>query len=66
VPVFDGPLGYLEQAVEVAIDVDVGTAKLVLIPLPGDVERAIVRAEQEIVKSLKAELKTVPVYYGKP
>ena len=67
VPVFNGGFASI-QDVEVAIDLDPATQNIKFIPIPGDVEAAIGRAEAHIGTTLAEILgeKGTKVYLGQP
>jgi|SRR5579863_3284674 len=67
VPVFEGGVIHLLAGVRCALEVDPATATFQLIPLPGQIERAIAEAEDVIAEQLIEALgDKVPVYYGVP
>jgi hypothetical protein len=66
VPVFADPFGKAEAIIDVALEVDGGTEKFTLHPVPGTIERQICLAEQSIGKELIDAIGQDRVFYGVP
>jgi hypothetical protein len=68
VPVFEGAFGDICYPVECALEPVADAAGFKLIPLPGQIERAVQAAESEIGIRLREGLEgsSVQVYYGSP
>ncbi len=55
-----------QQPIECALEPDAGSQSFQVIPIPGQIEAAIVAAESAIGEALRAACGDVPVYYGEP
>lgn len=68
VPIFESGFPQLRFPVEVAIDPDPSTAQFKLLPIPGEIERAIAAAEASIGEQLQNALSEAhaDVLYGVP
>lgn len=66
-PAFAQAIAIPDVQIEVAVDVDHGTQKFRLLPIPGAIERMIQNAEQAVGDELRRELGDgATVSYGKP
>ena len=70
VPLWQGFQAHHPYPVECAIEIDVVTERFAIVPLPGEIERAIRKGESDLINHLKAQFvdegSTVMVYYGTP
>lgn len=71
VPAFDSAAVASRVLVRVVFDLDPQTERFRLIPIPGDVEKALAAAEESVARQLgmaldAAKAKDVPVFYGEP
>jgi hypothetical protein len=66
VPIFQEPFANMEGVIDVALEMDGGTEKFTLHPIPGTVEQQICLAEKSIGAKLIEELGEDRVFYGTP
>jgi hypothetical protein len=66
VPVYQQTGERQEYIVNCNVEIDAVNRQFQLVPVPDELERVLDLAQASIRERLDAELKDVPVYYGKP